>query len=268
MAVTFVVVPQWQGSGSARAMQLVDGAEAILGDLPAASTRRIEVPLEAGDAEGTGILRHSSLRLVRERIEQELAELDGPAVLVGGDCGVDHAGVVRSAAGGPVALLWLDAHADANSPATSSSHAFHGMVLRALVEEGVVPADRVVLAGTRAWDDAEAEWARAAGVRTVDIEGLRAGDPLAEALAATGAARVHIHVDLDVLDPGELAGLDFPEPFGLSVAELVAAIGVAAQGRELAGAAITEFSPASPAAAGDDLGAILRIVGALARTAR
>ena len=41
MAATFVVVPQWQGSGSSRAMRLVDGAEAIRGDLPSASTRSV-----------------------------------------------------------------------------------------------------------------------------------------------------------------------------------------------------------------------------------
>ena len=40
----FFVVPQWQGSPAARAMHLVDGAEAIAGDLPRASTARVEVP--------------------------------------------------------------------------------------------------------------------------------------------------------------------------------------------------------------------------------
>ena len=51
MAARFLVVPQWQGSGSDRAMRLVEGAEAILADLPAAATERVDVPLEAGDHE-------------------------------------------------------------------------------------------------------------------------------------------------------------------------------------------------------------------------
>ena len=46
----FLVVPQWQGSPAARAMHLVDGAEAIAGDLPCASTARVEVPASAGEA--------------------------------------------------------------------------------------------------------------------------------------------------------------------------------------------------------------------------
>ena len=40
----FLIVPQWQGSPAARAMHLVDGAEAIAGDLPRARTVRVEVP--------------------------------------------------------------------------------------------------------------------------------------------------------------------------------------------------------------------------------
>ena len=51
----FLIVPQWQGSPVARAMHLVDGAEAIAGDLPRARTVRVEVPTSAGEALDTGI---------------------------------------------------------------------------------------------------------------------------------------------------------------------------------------------------------------------
>ena len=44
----FLVVPQWQGSPSARAMQLIDGANAIAGDLPRSATTVLDVPMEAG----------------------------------------------------------------------------------------------------------------------------------------------------------------------------------------------------------------------------
>ncbi len=43
----FLVVPQWQGSPAARAMHLIDGAEAIAGDLPRGATVRVDVPVEA-----------------------------------------------------------------------------------------------------------------------------------------------------------------------------------------------------------------------------
>ena len=89
MVATFVIVPQWQGSGSSRAMRLVDGAEAIRGDLPASSTRIVEVPLEAGDEQGSGVHRLSSVAMVRDSLVLELATVDGPAITIGGDCGVD-----------------------------------------------------------------------------------------------------------------------------------------------------------------------------------
>ncbi|RIJ25759.1 arginase family protein, partial [Clavibacter michiganensis subsp. insidiosus] len=58
MPASFVVVPQWQGSGSSRAMRLADGAEAIRGDLPASATHVVDVPVEAGESLGTGVLRY------------------------------------------------------------------------------------------------------------------------------------------------------------------------------------------------------------------
>jgi flavin reductase (DIM6/NTAB) family NADH-FMN oxidoreductase RutF len=64
MSPTFVVVPQWQGSVSARAMRLLDGAEAIRGDLPVSATTLVDVPIEAGDSLDTGIHRFSSLLIV------------------------------------------------------------------------------------------------------------------------------------------------------------------------------------------------------------
>ena len=74
----FVVVPQWQGSGSSRAMQLVDGAAAIAGGLPRASCTPLEVPLEAGESLGSGVRRLSSLVHVREALERELADGSEP----------------------------------------------------------------------------------------------------------------------------------------------------------------------------------------------
>ncbi|HTN55759.1 MAG TPA: hypothetical protein VLZ82_06200, partial [Microbacterium sp.] len=65
----FLIVPQWQGSPSTRAMLLVDGANAIAGDLPRKDTTVLDVPLEAGESLGTGVRRLSALLRVRERTE-------------------------------------------------------------------------------------------------------------------------------------------------------------------------------------------------------
>jgi arginase len=103
----FVVVPQWQGSGSSRAMQLVDGAAAIAGDLPRASCTPLKVPLEAGESLGSGVRRLSSLVRVREALERELADVSEPTIVVGGDCGV-ALGAVSAIASSDLALVWFD----------------------------------------------------------------------------------------------------------------------------------------------------------------
>jgi arginase len=267
MAVTFVVVPQWQGSPSSRAMRQAEGAQAIREDLPAASTREVAVPLEAGDDQGTGIARFSSLQLVRERLADVLDDLDGPAITVGGDCAVSASAVAHAAGGGEIALVWFDAHPDLNSPQTSPSGAFAGMVLRSLIDDGVVPADRVLLAGARSWDPGEEAYAAESGIRSFTVDDLADPSGLVDAVAATGATALYLHIDLDVLDPADFAGLLDPEPFGLRPAALVAAITALTAALPLAGATIAAYAPASEEGRIDDAPTILRIMGALSRSA-
>lgn len=269
---SFVIVPEWQASGSDRAMRLVDGAEAIRGDLPAAHTSRVEVPTGAGDPQETGVARASAIRTVHARLREHLATMPGPVVTIGGDCAVSLGAVGHAweRSNGQMALVWFDAQPDLNTAETSPSGAYAGMVLRGLLGEGPqglaapvpVPAGRVVLAGTRELDAGEHDAVDAHGIRLLSPADLTP-DALVDAVAATGATSVYLHVDLDVLDPAEIAGLAAPVPFGLTTSELVAAIRALRARFQTAGATLAQFSPASPDAAVEDLGTILRIVGAL-----
>ncbi|SMQ68093.1 arginase family protein [Agreia sp. VKM Ac-1783] len=275
MPATFVIVPQWQGSGSSRAMRLVDGASAIQGDLPAAATRVVDVPVGAGESQGTGVLRYTAIQSVLANQRRVLASTVGPVVTIGGDCAVELGAIPHAleSSGESVAVVWFDAHGDLNSPETSPSHAFHGMVLRSLLGDGpeaLVPATvlqstRVVLAGTRSLDDDEAAYIDAAGLRVVSVEQLQRPEAVVEAIAETGARSVYIHVDLDVIDPAEIDGVGYPEPFGLTVQQLVQAISAIRARFSLVGAGITEFAPSAPESASDDLPSILRIISALTR---
>jgi len=267
----FVVIPQWQGSGSSRALRLGDGAEAIRGDLPTGSTRVVEVPMEAGDELGSGLARLGSLQLVRERTLAALADVPDWALAIGGDCGIALAPIEHALAttDGDLAVVWFDAHPDLNTLESSPSGAFSGMVLRTLLGDGVEPlvpalplaAHRLVLAGVRSVDDGEDAFLSESGIARVGVEQLDSG--LVSAVEKTGAASVYLHIDLDVLDPAELAGVAEPVPFGVSVAELVQAIRTVKARFRIAGASIAGFSPASVEAANDDLPGILRIIGAL-----
>ncbi len=270
----FVIVPQWQGSPSSRAMQLVDGAQAIAGDLPRSACTTIEVPLEAGDAADTGVHRYSALLRTRHLLDDALASLTEPALIVGGDCGVAVGGIAHAAGQHPnLAVVWLDAHPDLHAPTSTVTGAFSGMALRAVLGEGpdeltvpagVVPADRVVLAGAREFDDAEVPVAESLGIRVLTADALASADALALAVAEIGADAVYVHVDLDILDPSAFTGVTSAVPFGVQPVDLLAAIARLREQVPLVGSSLAGFAPSSAAAAIDDLGAILRIVGALA----
>lgn len=270
----YLVVPQWQGSPSSRAMQLIDGAAAIAGDLPRSSTTVLDVPMEAGEALGTGIHRLSALQRIREQIAASLDSHDDPVLTVGGDCGIALEPIARAARRTPsLAVVWMDAHPDLNTPASSASGAFAGMVLRAVLgdgepalalPQGTVAPGRTIVVGARSYDDAELDAVSELGIVTLSVDALRDPEALAAAVRASGAEALYIHVDVDVLDPAELAGNAHPEPFGLTVLELTAAIRRLRADLPLVGSSLAGYSPASADSATDDLGTILRVVGALA----
>jgi arginase len=270
----FMIVPQWQGSASARAMQLVDGAEAIAGDLPRAACTRIDVPMEAGDEQQTGVHRFSALFQVRAALDAALASHTERAMTVGGDCGVAVGAVARSAAGHPrIGLVWADAHPDLHTPETSPSHAFGGMALRAIlgdgaphltIDGGVIRPSDVILVGARSIDEAEVDYITAHGIRILRAEDLRDPSALADAVAALDVDAVHLHVDVDVLDPADMPGVKPSEPFGVELSELVTALKAVREKTPLAGSSLAGFAPSSPANAAADMGTLLRLVGALA----
>lgn len=258
-------------------MRLAEGAYAILGDLPSTATTMVEVPVGAGDSLGTRVHRLSSVLTIAESVGRELRTADSPAIVVGGDCGVEFA-AVRHAVTPRTAVVWFDAHPDLHSPRSSESGAFSGMVLRALIGDATEdlptigpgptpePLDpaRVVLAGARSYDDAEDRYIESRHVRTVSSLDFDPTEVVA-AVEASGATEVYLHVDLDVLDPGVIEGLLDPQPFGLELSVLIETI-TALKGRfPLVGAGLCSFAPVDAAAASDDMGAILRILGALSR---
>lgn len=278
----YILMAEWQGSSSSRAMQLVEGAEAIRHDLPS-PTIEVPVPLGAGDALGTPALRLSSVLRSRDAALQALRELDAPHITVGGDCASTFPGLAASIArygAERLAVLWFDAHPDLQHPATSPSGAISGMTLRHALGEGVedlafadpVRQELLTMVGTRAFDDEEANELASRGIAHLAVPTDPGHEALANAVAerlrSTGATHVYVHIDLDVLDPAEFAAVHTPEPFGLSLAQLTEALRSAVATLPLAGATISEFAPRDADAAAADLPSVLRVLGALTSSER
>jgi arginase len=166
--------------------------------------------------------------------------VEEPVLTIGSDCGVELAPIARARRvfGEDMAVLWLDAHPDLNTPESSPSVAFHAMVLRALLGEGdrdlradpPLSPGNVMLVGARSFDPAE-QAVLSAGV------GRLVGDDVPVALV--GAEHVYVHLDLDVLDPTAFRGVHYPEPAGLTLTQLLDVLD-ALEDHHVVGAGITE----------------------------
>jgi len=235
-------VPHWQGAVNERAKGIPEGCLALAGLAARVLGQPVNHVTQDRQASPTedGLANRSALTGPNRAAQQmAVAGSTEPILTIGGDCGVELE-PLRAAChkyGPGLAVAWFDAHPDLNTPESSASGAFHGMVLRALLGEGdpaftaspALEAGQVALIGTRAIDPAEqAAIDRGLAAQTQDA-----------ATTLHGASHLYIHVDLDVLDPTEFTGLNYPEPGGLSITALVQSLESLA-GFDVVGAGITE----------------------------
>jgi arginase len=138
-------------------------------------------------------------------------------------------------------VVWLDAHADLNTPQTSKSGYLGGMALAGplgLWDSGLgngLPLTSIILVGARDLDPAEQALVAAGGVRLVPSE----GDYLSQLRIALAGRPAYIHLDCDVLEPG-IVPTDYRVAGGFSLTELHAICKVLAES-EVVGLEIAEF---------------------------
>jgi arginase len=153
-----------------------------------------------------------------------------PIVL--GGCCCAHVGAVEglSARHGRVAVLWLDAHGDLNTPETSPSGNEWGMPLRTLLDRGTIDAGDVVLWGARSLDPPEEEFIATAGI---------GGEPGA---LLERADAVYVALDCDVVAADELA-VFMPERGGPTLGELEQLLAEVRESGKLVGVGFTGLAP-------------------------
>lgn len=195
----------------------------------------------------------------------ERVALEAGPVVFAGDC-VSAIGVLAGLqrTGLDPTLVWFDAHGDFHTWETTRSGFLGGMPLAMIVGRGeqtivegtgLRPLDerRVALVGARDLDPGEDEAVAASSMAVLSVADVAAWEPL--------AGPVHVHVDLDVVDPREMPAHNYPAPGGPSLAEVRAAlVHLAATGR-VAAVSFSTWNPALPgadraAAAGAELAAI------------
>jgi arginase len=150
----------------------------------------------------------------------------GTPVVLGGDHSIAMgtlAGLKR-ARGAPAGLVWVDAHADINSPQTSGSGNVHGMPVWFALQEGYALAKSTVQIGLRDVDSGEKRTLHELGVTAftmsdVDKLGMTAVMERAREIAASGGQPIHVSFDMDAIDPSEAPGTGTPVRGGLSFRE-------------------------------------------------
>jgi arginase len=175
-------------------------------------------------------------------------------ILLAGNCNASL-GVLAALGPGATGLVWLDAHADFNTPETTLSGFFDGMALSmitgsawqamAATVAGFHPLDErnVLLVGARDLDAAEEQRLAASHLQRIaaeDIPELAAG---AVAQLARRVSRLHFHIDLDVLDPSVGRANAYAAPGGLSLVQTETLIAAAGARCEIAAAAFTAYDP-------------------------
>jgi len=158
-----------------------------------------------------------------------------------------------------VGLLWIDAHGDFNTPASSPTQNVHGMALATLLGIGArelidigrpgrkIRPDNVVLIGTRDLDRQERELLKGSGcavftMRNIDEIGI--GAVLRRALTRLDRCdTIHVSLDLDVMDPNEAPGVGTPSTGGLTYREGQLIMEMIADTRTLRSVDIVEINP-------------------------
>jgi arginase len=201
---------------------------------------------------------------LRQRVRDALGAGEVPVIL-GGDHSIaigSIAGIAEHyrAQGQQIGVIWVDAHADMNTPDSSPTGNIHGMPLSVvlglgeprLVELGgfapkVLP-EHVALIGIRNLDEAEKQIVRRSGVhaytmRDIDERGMRAVIAEAIELCSRGTAGFHVSFDLDGMDPSDAPGVGTPVKGGIDWREANLLMETVADSGRMLSVEITELNP-------------------------
>ena len=221
-----------------------------LGDVPVSLAR-------ASRRRGRGLAYLEEIRAAALVLKERLAALPEGVfpIVLGGDHSLSMGSVAGAARGRRVGVVWVDAHADFNTPETSPSGNVHGMPLAVLsglghprlteVFRAVDPKD-VVLVGVRSLDPGEKRLLKVAGVRVYtmhEVDRLGVARIAEEVLKHLQGLPLHVSLDADVLDPTLAPGVGTPVPGGLTYREAHLLMEILAESGRVQSLDLVEVNP-------------------------
>jgi arginase len=208
-------------------------------------------------------IAHTCSRLA-EMVERAADQGHVPMVLGG-----DHSAAIGTVAGmsrhlgkhgKKLGVLWIDAHADMNTPQSSPSGNVHGMPLACIIGLGppeltgiachvpMVDPQNVAIVGLRSVDDVERFNVRGAGVhpftmRDIDERGMRTVMQEAIHAVSSGTSGFHLSFDLDAVDPAEAPGVGTPVHGGITYREAHLAMEIVCDSGLMTSLEMVELNP-------------------------
>lgn len=186
-------------------------------------------------------------------------------LVLGGDHAISMGSVAGASSyfherGQKLGLIWIDAHADMNTPESTPSGNIHGMPLATNIGMGAealthldgfapkIHPKNVALVGIRSVDAQERINVRKSGIasftmRDIDERGMRSVMDEAIRVASNGTAGIHVSLDLDAVDPSEAPGVGTPVKGGLSYREAHLALEMISDSRKLVSIDCVEVNP-------------------------
>ena len=202
--------------------------------------------------------------LLRLEVEMSL-DRDMMPIVIGGDHSIAMGTISGTSAfyrkkNQSIGLIWVDAHADMNTPASSPTGNLHGMPLSTLLGKGITQLvelggfagklrpENVALVGIRTLDHEEKRICRESGIRyftmrEIDERGMAAIMKEAVAVATKGTSGIHLSFDVDGIDPLYAPGVSTPVTGGLSYREAHLALEMIADTGMLTSMEFVELNP-------------------------
>lgn len=213
------------------------------------STRIIDVPLSDKPLDIQNNIKGYAPILEQVQSFKNLILENSPNKIstIGGDCGIEVVPIsyLNKIYNREVGVVWMDSHADLNTPESSPSKEFHGMPLRLLLGEGdptlrgelfsTLKPEQVCFVGLRDIDKPESAY-----IAENNISSLSRCSFSEIRSKLNGFSKVYIHLDLDVLDKDEYKHTLFPTSNGLKIYEVSNLIKDLKGNYDIVGICITE----------------------------
>lgn len=177
-------------------------------------------------------------------------------------------------AGAKIGIVWLDAHADFNTPETSYSGILAGMPVAILAGlagpiwrgsaglDATIPTDRILIVGPRELDEKEEALLRSTDVQLLTSKDIRKVESLTRAIARLSehVDIISLHIDLDVLDPSLVPSASTPARDGMLIDEAAGVIKKILDSGKVAAISIAGLNPGAGSRGTLSVGSTLSLV--------